>query len=231
MATDNINKLLQLKELYEKGVITREELEAEKAKLLGHETIVRTPVSEVQLKDSPAPTGKGKDIKSFINENLITIILVPLLLVVLIAIGAIVIREHRLSKGSKQSEESIVVKEVIPIKEELPPLPDYVIPYNNVKQKPTFNGGGVNEFSRWLSSHLTYPESAREANIEGKVQVSFIVNADGRVIDVKVSKSVDPALDNAAVRVIKTSPRWDPGKQNGEPVAVQMSIPVIFHLR
>lgn len=82
----------------------------------------------------------------------------------------------------------------------------------------------------WFTKNLKYPESAQKDKVEGKVYVSFIVNADGSVSDVKIEKSVDPRLDREAVRVIKMMPQWQPGLYKGKPTRTKARLPVVFKL-
>jgi TonB family protein len=92
---------------------------------------------------------------------------------------------------------------------------------------PQFKGG-ISAFSRFLSRNINYPEDARRQNIEGTVILSFVVEKDGSLTDVKVSKSVAAILDDEAVRVLKDSPKWLPGTEFGLPVKVRYSVPVSF---
>lgn len=105
------------------------------------------------------------------------------------------------------------------------------IPFQLVEQKPSFNGGDANEFSKWVNSRLQYPEIAKENGVQGRVTLAFTVEADGRVTNVKVLRGVDPALDAEAVRVVKSSPKWKPGRQRDRAVKVTYTFPVIFQLR
>ncbi|MGM9787912.1 MAG: energy transducer TonB [Candidatus Cryptobacteroides sp.] len=105
------------------------------------------------------------------------------------------------------------------------------IPYVFVEQKPSFRGGDANSFSKWVAGKLVYPEIAKETGIQGRVMVAFTINTDGSITNVRVTRSLDPALDKEAVRVISSSPKWTPGKQRDRPVKVSYSIPVIFQLR
>ena len=105
------------------------------------------------------------------------------------------------------------------------------IPFQLVEQKPSFNGGDANEFSKWVNSRLVYPEIAKENGVQGRVTLAFTVEADGRVTNVKVLRGVDPALDAEAVRVVKSSPKWKPGRQRDRAVKVTYTFPVIFQLR
>ena len=92
---------------------------------------------------------------------------------------------------------------------------------------PSFKGN-VNQ---WLSQNLTYPAVAAENGIEGRVIVKFVVEKDGRVTDVQVVRSVDPALDREAVNTVKRMPKWNPGMNNGQPARVWFTLPVNFKLQ
>lgn len=105
------------------------------------------------------------------------------------------------------------------------------IPFQLVEEKPSFNGGDANEFSKWVNQRLVYPEIAKENGVQGKVMINFTVNADGSVTNVKVVRGVDPSIDKEAVRVVASSPKWKPGKQRDRAVKVTYTFPVIFQLR
>ena len=105
------------------------------------------------------------------------------------------------------------------------------IPFQLVEEKPSFNGGDANEFSKWVNSKLVYPEIAKENGVQGRVTLQFTVNADGTVSNVKVLRGVDSSLDKEAVRVVSSSPKWKPGKQTDRAVKVTYTFPVIFQLR
>lgn len=105
------------------------------------------------------------------------------------------------------------------------------IPFQLVEEKPSFNGGDANEFSKWVNSRLVYPEIAKENGVQGRVTLQFTVNADGTVSNVKVLRGVDTSLDKEAVRVVSSSPKWKPGKQRDRAVKVTYTFPVIFQLR
>ncbi|MBO4765349.1 MAG: energy transducer TonB [Bacteroidales bacterium] len=105
------------------------------------------------------------------------------------------------------------------------------IPFALVENKPTFQGGDANTFSKWVNSRLEYPEIAKENGIQGRVTLQFTVNTDGSVSDVKVLRGVDSSLDKEAVRVVSSSPKWKPGMQRDKPVRVTYTFPVIFQLR
>ena len=98
-----------------------------------------------------------------------------------------------------------------------------------VEQMPSFPGGQAALF-QWLSSNIKYPVVAMENGVQGRVLVTFVVERDGSISEVKVSKSVDPSLDKEAVRVVSSMPKWTPGKQKGEAVRVKYTMPVTFRL-
>lgn len=114
-------------------------------------------------------------------------------------------------------------------------VPDEVeeedIPFVLVEQKPTFQGGDANRFSQWISQNVVYPELARENGVQGRVTVQFTVMKDGSVGGVKILRGVDPSLDKEALRVVASSPRWEPGRQRDRTVNVTYQFPVIFTLR
>ena len=110
-------------------------------------------------------------------------------------------------------------------------IEEEAIPFQLVEEKPSFNGGDANEFSKWVNSRLVYPEIAKENGVQGRVTLQFTVNTDGSVSNVKVLRGVDPSLDKEAVRVVSSSPKWKPGKQRDRAVKVTYTFPVIFQLR
>ena len=105
------------------------------------------------------------------------------------------------------------------------------IPFQQVAQKPGFNGGDANEFSKYVAQNVVYPESCRQSKIEGRVTLAFTVTETGKVADIKILRSVNDDLDREAVRVIAQSPLWTPGRdENGKVVPVKYTFPVIFKL-
>lgn len=110
-------------------------------------------------------------------------------------------------------------------------IEEEAIPFQLVEEKPTFQGGDANQFSKWVNSKLVYPEIAKENGVQGRVTLQFTVNPDGSVSNVKVLRGVDASLDKEAVRVVSSSPKWKPGKQRDRAVKVTYTFPVIFQLR
>jgi protein TonB len=102
--------------------------------------------------------------------------------------------------------------------------------FDVVEQMPSFPGGDA-ALMKFLSEHIKYPVVAEENGIQGRVIATFVVERDGSITDVKVIKSVDPSLDKEAIRVLKSMPKWIPGKQNGSAVRVKYTVPVTFRLQ
>lgn len=115
-----------------------------------------------------------------------------------------------------------------PVEEEVEEEP---VIFVAVEEKPQFNGGDANEFSKWVARNLDYPEMARSNGVQGKVVLSFVIAKDGSITDVKVLRGVDSSLDKEAVRVVSSSPRWTPGKQRDRAVPVSYTFPVLFQLK
>ncbi len=98
-----------------------------------------------------------------------------------------------------------------------------------VQKIPEFPGGW-SAFMQWLTKNLKYPASAQKDKIQGMVVVSFIVNKDGSVADIKVSTSADPILDKEALRVLKMMPKWKPGMDRNKVCRTMIAVPVVFKL-
>ncbi len=99
-----------------------------------------------------------------------------------------------------------------------------------VETNPEFPGGSK-ALNTYLSKNIKYPERPAEMGVSGKVIVRFVVERDGSVTQVTVARGVDPDLDKEAVRVISSMPRWKPGMQQGKPVRVRYTQPVVFKLQ
>ena len=97
-----------------------------------------------------------------------------------------------------------------------------------VEQMPKFQGGDINKFRKWVASQLRYPEDAAEKGISGRVVVSFIVETDGSLSNITVVRGSYPSLNAEALRVVKSSPKWEPGLQRNHKVRVSMTLPIIF---
>ena len=99
-----------------------------------------------------------------------------------------------------------------------------------VEEDPEFPGG-LDALSKFIADNIKYPQLAKENNITGKVFVSFVVEKDGRVGQVKILRDIGGGCGNEAVRVVKMMPRWKPGKQRGKAVRTQFNLPVNFDLQ
>lgn len=102
--------------------------------------------------------------------------------------------------------------------------------YQEVDAKPQFKGGDLNSFTVWVHKNVTYPSIARDNGVQGRIIIQFTVGTDGAVRDIKAIRSVDVTLEKEAIRVVKSSPKWEPGMKDGAAVATRMNIPVIFRL-
>lgn len=120
-------------------------------------------------------------------------------------------------------KDEIIVEEKKPepVKEEV---------FTAVEQMPQFPGGDA-ELLKYVATHIKYPTMAAENNIQGRVVVKFVVKKDGNVGEVVVLRGKDPDLDKEAVRVVKTLPRFIPGKMNGQAVSVWYTLPINFKLQ
>ena len=107
---------------------------------------------------------------------------------------------------------------------------DTINVYDCVEQMPSFPGGSQ-KLKEFIEENLRYPKELEETCVQGRVIVRFIVERNGKLSNVKVVKSVHPALDKEAIRIVKLMPRWIPGRQNGITVRVKFYIPIIFRLK
>ena len=98
-----------------------------------------------------------------------------------------------------------------------------------VEDMPQFPGGPL-EFIKWLTRNLKYPPAAQSSRVQGKVVAEFIVNKDGSVTDVRITKSLNKLCDDEALRVLRMMPRWTPGIENDKPCRTKVCIPIVFRL-
>lgn len=101
--------------------------------------------------------------------------------------------------------------------------------YVIVDEIPEFPGG-VAKMNEYLSNSIIYPEYAVNNNIEGKVVLEFVVDIDGAITDIKIKQTVHESLDNEALRIVKSMPKWKPGKNDGKFVRVKYTLPINFRL-
>ena len=140
-----------------------------------------------------------------------------------VAIGAV-----DYDQGSDEADHVLKVNEKVV--DEVPPAVEETKIFEVVEQMPSFPGGDA-ALMAYLSKNIKYPVVAEENGIQGRVIATFVVERDGSITDVKVVKSVDPSLDKEAIRVLKSMPKWIPGKQNGSAVRVKYTVPVTFRLQ
>ncbi|HEV7349339.1 TonB family protein [Telluribacter sp.] len=135
-------------------------------------------------------------------------------------------------KGDPNAEEIIIAPEQIAapsrgVVVEAAPAEEQI--FTVVEQQPEFPGG-IAEMYKFLSKNIKYPSAASRANVTGKVFLTFVVNTDGSIQDVAVLKGLGFGTDEEAMRVVKTMPKWKPGKQSGRPVRVKYNLPINFQL-
>jgi len=127
-------------------------------------------------------------------------------------------------------EEDMVV-EVIQQK----PVVEEVIeddqPFVKVEKMPSFKGGDLMTFRNWVMERIRYPQIAQENNITGRVLLGFVIEKDGSLTNIQVLQTPDSSLSDEAVRVLKTSPKWTPGKQGNKTVRVKYTLPVEFRIQ
>lgn len=98
-----------------------------------------------------------------------------------------------------------------------------------VEHQPTFDGG-YKAFYKYINKRLKYPSQARRMGIEGKVFLNFIIDREGNITNIKVTRGIGAGCDEAAIKALQNAPKWNPGKQRGIPVKVNMSLPITFNL-
>ncbi|MDE5677798.1 energy transducer TonB [Phocaeicola sp.] len=131
-------------------------------------------------------------------------------------------------QDTEDTGQAVDVKYIpVEVEEEEPEEPEI---FQVVEEMPEFPGGMV-ECLKFLSKNIKYPTISQENGVQGKVIVQFVVNQDGSIVDPQIVRSVDPYLDKEALRVIKTMPKWKPGKQRGKAVRVKFTVPVTFKLQ
>ena len=144
------------------------------------------------------------------------------------------------TKAAKTIEEAVQVSTVL--KDTAKPVEVKYIPvevsdklkgtplYEVVEQMPEFLGGGMAAVLEYIQKNMQYPESAKKNGTQGRVTVQFVIDKEGNVTEPKVIRSVDKELDAEAIRLVKSMPKWKPGMQKGEVVAVKYTMPVLFKL-
>ena len=134
-----------------------------------------------------------------------------------------------ITEGTNDLNKQVVREQVI---QETKPkeVEDKVYNIAMVEQKPEFPGGEAAMY-KWISDHINYPVAAAEEGVQGRVVVEFVVSKTGNVENVRVLRGRHPALDKEATRLVKSMPKWQPGRNNGQPVKVTYTLPITFKLQ
>ena len=136
--------------------------------------------------------------------------------------------EETVIQASDDTEKAVEVKYTPVVVEEEEPEEQQI--FQIVEEMPEFPGG-MGECLKFLMKNAKYPTISQENGVQGKVSVKFVIEKDGSIADPVVVRGVDPYLDKEALRVVKSMPKWKPGKQRGKPVRVSYTVPVIFKLQ
>lgn len=130
--------------------------------------------------------------------------------------------------GFAEFEEDIEIVQQVAVADE--EIQEEEIFYK-VETMPSFMGGDLNKFRNWVNSKVKYPQLAQENNISGRVLLMFVVEKDGSLTNIQVLQSPDSSLSEEAIRVLKTSPKWEPGKQRNQCVRVKYTLPIDFRIQ
>ena len=153
----------------------------------------------------------GSTLKRFERYSSATIIVFAILLVTCVA-----------CTGSTSGELTTPIEERTPEKDNKE--------FISIERLPMFPDDGDSGLLKWVQSNLKYPEIAKKNGVQGRVVVQFVVKKDGSIGEIKVVRSVEPTLDEEAVRIVKMLPNFIPGEMNGEPVDVWYTLPIKFNL-
>ena len=153
----------------------------------------------------------GSNLKRFERYSSATIIVFAILLVTCVA-----------CTGSTSGELTTPIEERTPEKDNKE--------FISIERLPMFPDDGDSGLLKWVQSNLKYPEIAKKNGVQGRVVVQFVVKKDGSIGEIKVVRSVEPTLDEEAVRIVKMLPNFIPGEMNGEPVDVWYTLPIKFNL-
>jgi protein TonB len=135
--------------------------------------------------------------------------------------------EEELEIEDSESDEDEVI-EIVAVEEEEEAAEEEI--FTIVETNPSFPGG-EGKMYEYLGSNMKYPPIARDNNIQGRVYVSFVVEKNGKITDVRVLRGIGGGCDEEAIRVVKSMPGWSPGKQRGKAVRVRFNLPIVFKLQ
>ncbi len=128
-----------------------------------------------------------------------------------------------------EADQETIIDDFVPVFEEEEEVVEMEI-FTVVESMPGYPGGDAARM-KFLQDNIKYPQMARESGIQGTVYVTFVVETDGAVTDVRVLRGIGGGCDEEAIRVINKMPKWNPGKQRGKPVRVQFNMPIKFTLQ
>lgn len=103
-------------------------------------------------------------------------------------------------------------------------------PFLRAETMPSFQGGDLNTFRKWVQDNVRFPQIALENGIQGRVTLTFVIEKDGRLTNIQVLQTPDRSLSEEAIRVLNKSPKWSPGKQRNQTVRVKYTLPVDFRV-
>ncbi len=126
-------------------------------------------------------------------------------------------------------DQTEVMEEYVPVEVEEEEVVEAEV-FTIVEEMPGYPGGDLKMYE-YLGKNIKYPQIARESGIQGRVFVNFVVEPDGSVSNVKVLRGIGGGCDEEAIRVVKSMPKWKPGKQRGKAVRVSYTLPVVFKLQ
>ena len=153
----------------------------------------------------------GSNLKRFERYSSATIIVFAILLVTCVA-----------CTGSTSGELTTPIEERTPEKDNKE--------FISIERLPMFPDDGDSGLLKWVQSNLKYPEIAKKNGVQGRVVVQFLIKKDGSIEEIKIYRSRHPALDEEAIRIVKTFPKFIPGKRNGVPVDMWYTLPINFKL-
>lgn len=211
VAATQVTELSTLDQAKKKAVVKQKKIELEPEKVVERvKSSIKFTAPVIKKDEQVKPEDELKSQDELMKTNT--------------AIGAINVKGNDDANG-----EVLKVKEQI-VQPEPPKHEEENKVFEAVEQMPMFPGGN-GALMKWLNDNVHYPVVAQENGVSGRVVVSFIVERDGSITDVKVFKSIDPSLDKEAMRAARSMPNWVPGKQNGTTVRVKYNLPVAFRLQ
>lgn len=167
--------------------------------------------------------------KQIARAKLLFALPLALSMLLLISFSPDIIAQQEEKAPAPKQTEKVVTKQG-PEDPPPPPKPQDEVPiFTVVEVMPKYPGGNDAMYA-FLGENIKYPEKAKKEGISGRVYVTFVVEKDGSVTNVKILRGAEESLDKEAMRVIKLMPKWEPGTQKGKPVRVQYNLPVKFAL-